>query len=94
MHEIPMPESFDDKDIEEQLELKWLMLKNLDDDSFLQAHVLTQIEALHQEHGIALPEEQQKHLDDAKKRLQKALRALLVRKKQQLERLQQSRRLH
>lgn len=88
-----MPEVFDEKDVEERLKFRWLMLKNSTDDPALEAYLITSLEDLYKKHSLKIPQEISTFIRYEKERIKDFLKQNIKNKKAQLGSLVEKRKL-
>ena len=81
----------DEKDINEQLSLKWTMIKYSRDDPFLEAKLIISMEELYDKHSVKMPNDIKRFIIEEKTGIGAQLKRMIAEKKSELETIKKSR---
>jgi len=82
-----MADADSEKEVNEQLRLKWIMIQNCREDPVVEANLIASMEKLYQKYSVKIPAEIRQFLKEEKKRLKDILEKDLRQKKDELNQI-------
>ena len=82
-----MTDTESEKEVNEQLRLKWIMIQNCKDDPVVEANMIASMEELYQKYSVKIPAEIMQFLKEEKERLKDILEKCLKQKKAELNQI-------